>query len=56
MEQGQIHHERSVAPPQTLPGSPITGSGLTRTLIQTMSPSSAMTMKQMKVLMSCDLR
>ena len=53
MERG--HWERSVAPPQTLPGSPTTGSGLTRTFYMRMRRSSSvMTMRQMKVLMSCD--
>ena len=40
---GQGHME-GVAPPQTLPGSPITGSGLTRTLIQII-PSTVMSMR-----------
>ena len=40
---GQGHME-GVAQPQTLPGSPTTGSGLTRTLIQII-PSTVMSMR-----------
>ena len=43
---------RGVAPHQILPGSPFTGSGLTRTLIQTTIPSTAMTMRPLMMSLS----